>query len=453
MLTFVELPMGEQQVKVQSPQKCLPRHCGIKGQEISLSCPTIKAFHTIANMPLQAHILAAQRDLFPNRDSKTQIKTKVLVLSDTHGQPLKHNIDTRPDIVVHCGDFTEESKLHEFRTAIELLKSIDAPIKLVIAGNHDLTLDDRVYEEARRGVAAESDHDTGLLDRVYVKVGEARELFETEEAKTAGVYLLDEGNYEIELTNGALLSLYASPYTASRSSGWGFSYDPEDGEKHRDIKKWDVWEKVDLIMTHSPPLGVLDRTESLSRAGSASLFRAMARVRPKVHCFGHIHEAWGARLVTWQPVLSDWPTHFHDIDNEASELIEKRSTLQAYAHDKPHQTARKLAKRQSAIAHGYYEINDHINHKDQTLFVNAAIQDVEEDETQVPWLVSVDLPRNPNARPESDGEQKTQPTVKKINVEWRRYTAKLDAKMGSESRALAEDWYDQENWLEITNWD
>lgn len=72
-----------------------------------------------------------------------RIKTRFLILSDTHGmdfspssQPVQH-----ADVAIHCGDLTNGSSLSEFRTSINLLKNLNAPIKLVIAGNHDFTLD------------------------------------------------------------------------------------------------------------------------------------------------------------------------------------------------------------------------------------------------------------------------------------------------------------------------
>ena len=43
----------------------------------------------------------------------------------------------KADVAIHCGDLTDGSLLEEFRGAIRLLRDIDAPLKLVIAGNHD----------------------------------------------------------------------------------------------------------------------------------------------------------------------------------------------------------------------------------------------------------------------------------------------------------------------------
>ena len=61
-----------------------------------------------------------------------------------------------------------------------------------------------------------SDHD---IKSAYGACEEARQLFESEEAKAAGIVFLDEGTHRFELANGALLTVYASPYTPSLSEG------------------------------------------------------------------------------------------------------------------------------------------------------------------------------------------------------------------------------------------
>jgi predicted phosphodiesterase len=70
------------------------------------------------------------------------IKTRVLVISDTHGDDLIHkSIAGTYDVAIHCGDLTEESKLDEFRVSLNMMLGIQAPLKLIIAGNHDFSLD------------------------------------------------------------------------------------------------------------------------------------------------------------------------------------------------------------------------------------------------------------------------------------------------------------------------
>ena len=52
---------------------------------------------------------------------------------------------------------------------------------------------------------------------------------------------------------------------------------------------------VDVLLTHGPPLGHGDTTHNRVRAGCLDLLaEVQQRVRPQVHAFGHIHEAYGA---------------------------------------------------------------------------------------------------------------------------------------------------------------
>ncbi|KAL9035538.1 MAG: hypothetical protein Q9214_006534, partial [Letrouitia sp. 1 TL-2023] len=152
------------------------------------------------------------------------VKTRFLVLSDTHATEFgSEEIPPQyADVAIHCGDLTEESKLEEYECSLRLLKNINAPLKLVIAGNHDFTLDTPTF----RKHVANSRIDPTLISRVYGEYGEARQVFE--DAKAAGITFLDEGNYQFFLKNGAILTVYASPWTPS-PNGWGFQYSPEQG--------------------------------------------------------------------------------------------------------------------------------------------------------------------------------------------------------------------------------
>ena len=296
-------------------------------------------------------------------------------------------VTTTADVVIHCGDLTEESKLEEYRSTMQMLKSLNAPLKLVIAGNHDFSLDDSIFQ-AHLAEIREAIDDDQLLDSIYGKVGEARAIFEAEDATKAGIVFLDEGVHHFILGNGAHLTIYASPYTASKSKGWGFQYDP-DRQNH----EWNMTASVDVVMTHGPPRGILDYTDSRSRAGIPTLFEAVARAKPQLHCFGHIHEAWGAKLVTWREHLSDPPSHFTDIDNDNSRPIDSRSRLYKGRYDTPNVIAEKIKRRQAYETLGYREIeNNAIRQSKETLFINAAIEGVEECQQQLPWVLNLQLP-------------------------------------------------------------
>ena len=323
----------------------------------------------------------------------TKISTRLLIMSDTHGEDLKHNCVADADVAIHCGDLTEESKLHEFKTALQTLQSVRAPLKLVIAGNHDFTLDIPAFK--RKLSAIDPPLDDALVKREYGNFGEARALLESSEAKAAGIYLLDEGTHTFQLANGSTLTVFASPYTCSLSADGGFQYRPD--EEH----EWPLQPGTDIAITHSPPLGVLDRTGDGKRAGSPSLFAAVASARPQVHCFGHIHESWGAKKIHWREEVaavaadSSPPTHFTSIDNDRSLLIESLARITV----KPTDTVETKSEKETRIA--AYTANGHcsaateheIQAGAQTLFVNAAIEGSEEGMQQFPWLVDIKLPR------------------------------------------------------------
>lgn len=90
----------------------------------------------------------------------------------------------------------------EYHKTLDLLASIDAPIKLVIAGNHDRTLDKTWMEK----------HQNHLWDgETY---DEAREFWfgEKGRARTEGVVMLEEGVHEVPLKNGGVLTVsYSFP--------------------------------------------------------------------------------------------------------------------------------------------------------------------------------------------------------------------------------------------------
>ncbi|KAK2762209.1 hypothetical protein FQN54_001218 [Arachnomyces sp. PD_36] len=293
------------------------------------------------------------------------------------------------DVAIHCGDLTEESKIEEFRTTLQLLKNIDAPLKLVIAGNHDFTMDIPAYKKKVAELEARESVEPELLRKVYGDYGEARRLFE--EAKAEGITFLDEGTHRFRLQNNALLTVYASPYTPAFGD-WGFQYPPVEG------RDFSIEKGVDVVLTHGPPQGILDRTDN-KRAGCSDLFQAVARARPRLHCFGHIHVGWGAKLVTWRDQPSEKPSHFTDIDNDKSALIENLSGLRGSKFDTPEileEKSKKLKRyegeRCRTTSHGRADPNP-LHFGSQTLFVNAAIEGPSDERpVQLPWLVDIELP-------------------------------------------------------------
>ena len=325
----------------------------------------------------------------------SEIRTRLLILSDTHGEDFGPEEKTlqRADVALHCGDLTDGSKLEEFRTALNMLKSIDAPLKLAIAGNHDFSMDASAFKE--KVADAVPPLDPALVSKEYGVPGQVKQMFE--DAKDAGIVLLEEGTHCFTLENGALLTVYASPYTPALGA-WGFQYHPNKGHDFA------IGQGVDIVITHGPPKGIMDYTYGRERAGCPDLFAAIARVKPRVHCFGHIHEGWGASLVKWresQPSshIDERPSHFTAIDNGNTILIEKLASLRPSKYDSPADTRLKdfkmeQSKQARCWTTSHCSDDEHsLKYGKQTLFVNAAVSGSGEDDAiQKPWLIDIDLP-------------------------------------------------------------
>ncbi|WQF76569.1 Putative calcineurin-like phosphoesterase domain, ApaH type, metallo-dependent phosphatase [Colletotrichum destructivum] len=297
-----------------------------------------------------------------------QVKTTLLIISDTHG--LEFPAETRAqepvDVVIHCGDLTESSTMAEYKNTLQLLRNLNAPLKLFIAGNHDLSLDPpAIY---------------GKIDEAEREILAVRDL--VKRAKAEGIVFLEEGTHEFVLGNGAALKLFASPYTPG-TAGWAFEYSTHD---------FNIEEGTDVVVTHGPPRGILDISEGGKRIGCPQLFRAVARSQPKIHCFGHVHRGWGARLVAWRPTLSPTPSHIEDIDNAKSLVLEHlghRNEPEEVAQARRERFKQYRSQGHCRIRHCQDDLEP--PQAGQTLFVNAATKG-SDGLNQAPWIVDVDLP-------------------------------------------------------------
>ncbi|KAL2065469.1 hypothetical protein VTL71DRAFT_3139 [Oculimacula yallundae] len=234
------------------------------------------------------------------------ISTRFLIISDTHdfeyaGQtgPFREPAP-KVDVVLHCGDLTQVGGLSEYKRTLRMLGQIEAELKLVIAGNHDLSLDLEYWQTLSEEDERESERQEHL---------EAIEIMTGKLARDAGVTYLEEGTHTFTLRNGAKFSIYASPYQP-RFGDWAFPYERHEdrynlpsqsahGTTSIDRNPIPSFPSIDIMMTHGPPRGILDECVD-GHIGCDNLLRAVERARPKLHCFGHIHEDYGAELVTWE---------------------------------------------------------------------------------------------------------------------------------------------------------
>lgn len=180
--------------------------------------------------------------------------TRLVFISDTHGF---HDFEVPDgDVLIHAGDGCGRGTLEEARSWIRFLQRQPHPHKIMIAGNHD-----RCFE-------SESERARQLVPK--------------------GVVYLQDSGCDVDG-----LRVWGSPWQPEFCD-WGFNL-PRGPQLAR---KWAlIPDAVDILVTHGPPHGVLDRNESNTACGCEDLRHAVRRVQPRVHAFGHIHEGYGTRVV------------------------------------------------------------------------------------------------------------------------------------------------------------
>jgi Icc-related predicted phosphoesterase len=173
---------------------------------------------------------------------------RIVCISDTHLQAVAV---PEGDLLVHAGDFTMRGTLAEVALFNRWLGALPHPHKVVVAGNHDFAFE-RHKERARQ-------------------------------ALTGATYLEDEG---IELGG---LRIWGSPWQP-RFGDWAFNLD-----RGADLRaKWEsIPEGLDVLITHAPPAGIGDRTSAGDHVGCCDLRDVVQSRAPRLHVFGHIHEAYG----------------------------------------------------------------------------------------------------------------------------------------------------------------
>jgi Icc-related predicted phosphoesterase len=186
---------------------------------------------------------------------------KFVFMSDSHEQ---HRRLKTPDgdVFVHCGDFSDLGEPEAVDDFCRWLEALPHSHRFVVPGNHDLTFDPRMNPDGHRAVWAQLE-------------------------STGAVLLIDR---EVTLPSG--VRLYGSPWTVE-FGGWAFMEpDQELSARWKPIPSG-----LDVLVTHGPPLGVLDRNHWNQPCGSESLARRVTQAKPRHHVFGHIHEAFGHKKV------------------------------------------------------------------------------------------------------------------------------------------------------------
>lgn len=176
---------------------------------------------------------------------------KITHISDTHGY--EPNL-IGGDILIHSGDLTKHGFKSEILKQLNYLhEQLDKYSYIVFTGgNHDFWIERHPNEFKEACLSA------GLIP------------------------LLNES---IEVMG---LKIFGSPDTPVFHN-WAFN--KTESELHDVYKK--IPDDTDILITHGPPLGILDKTFLGTNVGSDSLFEKVSRMNLKLHLFGHIHEDSG----------------------------------------------------------------------------------------------------------------------------------------------------------------
>lgn len=157
---------------------------------------------------------------------------KILQISDTHNKHQQLTNLPAADVIVHCGDFTEQGTEYEVLNFLNWFIELPYKHKVFITGNHDLCLWDA----------------------------------ENIEELPDDVNFLQDRSCEIDG-----IKFFGLAYNHSERL---------------------VPSNIDVLVTHEPPVMILDESSG-THWGNAPLRNRVLKVKPKYHLFGHAHDAFG----------------------------------------------------------------------------------------------------------------------------------------------------------------
>jgi Icc-related predicted phosphoesterase len=178
---------------------------------------------------------------------------KIVCFSDIHGQQSKKLtqwfMDHPADILLFAGDI-QKNNFDDGKEFIEWLNMLPYKNKVIIFGNHDGN-----YEYTEE----------------YAK--------EYEE-----ITILNNSSITIDGIN-----IYGSPHSLTFGNWWFQKTEQELEELYKQIPN-----NTNIIMTHSPVFGILDKTIRGDLIGSMSLLKRIQELsKLKYHISGHSHESAG----------------------------------------------------------------------------------------------------------------------------------------------------------------
>ena len=183
-------------------------------------------------------------------------KIRIWHLSDTHGYHSKIDIPEDIDLVIHSGDAGNYGDPYrsdpEIRDFANWYAALPIMFKIYVAGNHDSAVEHLLWHKK-------------LFDKLGID------------------YLFND---TIDIMG---LQIWGSPHTPNFGN-WSFMKD-----RSKISRVWNsIPEDTDILVTHGPPKGILDTTlnrdHSIESVGDSALNKRILKIKPKLVCFGHIHD-------------------------------------------------------------------------------------------------------------------------------------------------------------------
>lgn len=195
-------------------------------------------------------------------------RVKILFISDTHElhrtmYSVEEAVATEEiDLIIHCGDGANHRNPHmNLNPMLDCLTWLNSlgPQVIYCPGNHDVSIE--------------------------------KDLIHLSQFKNVDIVIHDSITFQTG--NEDFIKIFCSPYTPTFGQGWAWNI-----KRQKIDNVWkDIPEDTDILVTHGPPYGILDKTgyegKMIEAVGCKSLLNHVHRVKPKIHAFGHVHDEKG----------------------------------------------------------------------------------------------------------------------------------------------------------------
>jgi len=181
---------------------------------------------------------------------------KIVAFSDTHMLHEKVEIPDG-DLLIFAGDMSICKTVQDVSRFNDFLQTLPHPHKIVVGGNHDHLL---AYSP-----------EIGI------------------ELLQSAIYLQDRA---VTIEG---IKIYGAPWQPTFNTKACNAFALPRGKIIR--KKWQlIPEDTDILVTHSPPCGIMDEDSGVSH-GCSDLLERVEQIKPRFHIFGHIHNHNGIKTI------------------------------------------------------------------------------------------------------------------------------------------------------------